>query len=117
MMNDKRIVPITAIDLITNYGVILSAAGENVTKLSAEDPGVFVMTDGTGKQICDEPVKSLDFGSVTSATFYFVAAYDFEGFKSGDTEVEMTGEVENDTRTLYKGVLSGGSVTVTKIGL
>lgn len=115
-MNDNRIVPITSIDLLTNYGVILNAAGENVVKLDATDTGIFVMTDGTNKQICSEPVKSLDFGAVTAATFYFIAAYDFEGFKAGDAAVEVTGDIENDVRTLYKGVLASGGVTVTKVG-
>lgn len=109
MINNKQIVPITVTDLLTLYGNVLKIANVNVTALSGN-----VTANGT--YIADAPVESIDFASgVSSATVYFVAAYDYKGFSINGTAVE-TDAVENDASTLYVATLSGGSVTVAKVG-
>ena len=117
MINNDRIVSVTAIDLLTNYSVILNAAGEELQKLDPVETGTFVMTEASGKMFLSEPVKTLDFGSNAAATFYFVPAFDFEGFRKGGIELTVSGDMTADARTLYKGVLSGDTVTVTPVGL
>ena len=121
MMNDKRIVPILATDLLTMYGTIMKLAGTSVTAVSAEDTGVFVLSSGSGNLFADEPVKSFDFGSVSSAVVYFVPAYDFEGFKVDGVDVTPTMspatlEISKDARTLYTATISGGTVTIAQKG-
>lgn len=120
MINSNRIVPVKATDLITLYGLILNVGVENgVSALApAEDIGVFEFTSTlSGNQLCSEPVVSLDFASgVSSATVYFVAAYDYEGMTINDVAVTPTGTVSADGSTLYKAVLADGAVTITKVG-
>lgn len=119
MINQDRIVPVMATDLITLYSVILAAAGESITKVDATDAdGDFSITSASGDLIASEPVSTMDFGeSVTTATVYFVPAYNFTGFTTNGTPAGLTGEVNADGSTLYKAELSSGSVTVTQIGL
>lgn len=121
MINNSRIVPVTATDLITLYGTIMKLAGTSVTAVdAATDNGEFNLTSASGNLLASEPVKKVTFGSsVTSATIYFVAAYDYEGFAVGDTIVTPTGssvEVDKDGRTLYKAVFASSSVTISKAG-
>lgn len=121
MINTDRIVPITAIDLISMYGVVLRIAGVNVTALDATTTnGQFEGFDTSGTFICSEPVKNFGFliGPTTGAVIYFVAAYDYVGFINDDGDVTTTGDaVIADGRTLYKATLgSGGSVTISKVG-
>lgn len=121
MINNDRIVPITAVDLLTMYGVILTIAGVNVTALEATTTnGQFEGFDESGTCICSEPVKSFGFviGSTTGSVIYFVAAYDYVGFINSNGEVTTTGDaVIADGRTLYKATIgSGGSVTISKVG-
>ena len=120
MINENRIVPIQVTDLLTMYGNILTIAGVSVTAVQATDVGVFDITSGSGNLIAAEPIKSFNFGSsVTSFTLYFVADYDYEGFTSNGTAATIADndvEVNPDGRTLYKAVLSSGTVTITKVG-
>lgn len=120
MINTDRIVPITAVDLITMYGIILKLAGVNVTALDATTNGQFEGFDTSGTFICSEPVKNFGFliGPTTNSVIYFVAAYDYVGFINDGGEVTTTGDaVIADGRTLYKATLgSGGSVTISKVG-
>lgn len=118
MINSDRIVPITRTDLITIYGTIMKLAGTSVTSASASAPGVFALTSGSGNILAAEPVKSLDFGaSVTSATVYFVPAFDYEGFSiSGTAETTAGATVTADGATLYTATLSGGDITIAKVG-
>jgi hypothetical protein len=113
MINKDRIVPVTATDLITLYGTTLKIASVSATAVSSENAeGDFVIAEG-GTLLADEPVKSVKFGEgVSSATLYFVASYDYEGFKG----VTATGDVDADGCTLYTATLSGGSVTIAKVG-
>ena len=118
MVNDKRIVSSTAVDLLTLYSVMLTVGGVTLTKIEATDPAEFEVTTATGTLFASEPVKTITFGaSVASATVYFVPAYDFSGFKKGDEDVEITGDVEPDGRTLYKLTMTSSAATVEKIGL
>lgn len=123
MINDSRIVPITAIDLISMYGLILAAAaaaasGTVPTALAATTTdGQFTVSEA-GTYIASEPVQTLNF-TAESGTVYFVPAYDYSGFSVSGTAVTPavgSATVTADARTLYKAVLSSGSVTITKVG-
>jgi hypothetical protein len=116
MINTDRIVPITAVDLISMYGLILLQDSNNsaMAALQADTvDGQF--TCGTGIHLAAQPVKSCNF-SGASGTLYFVADYDFEGFTKGGNAVTVSGDVVADGRTLYKAVLSSNTVTITKVG-
>ena len=123
MINKDRIVPITTVDLLSMYGLILMQASANATlaAVSAKDvEGDFNITAAATPLIANEPVKSVNFASgVTAATLYFVPAYDYEGFTLNGTAVTPTVPDEgilNDGRTLYKAVLATNAVTITKVG-
>lgn len=120
MINSNRVVSVTRTDLLSLYATMLVADGvSSIAKVSAADPGVFVVSTGSGNKIADEPVKSFDFASgVSSMTLYFVPAFDFEGFKVAGVAVTTSGaDVDADSATLYTATLSGGAVTIAKIGL
>lgn len=119
MINNDRIVPITAVDLITMYGLILALAADTApTKLDAIDTaGDFEQSTNSATVLCSEPVKTFGFGeSVTAGTVYFVPAYDFAGFTLNGVATTPTGDVNPDGRTLYKGVLASNAITITKVG-
>ncbi len=118
MINTDRIVPVMATDLLTLYGNILTIAGETVEALQATSVGVFELTTAaSGDQLAAEPVETLDFGAgVSTATVYFIPALDYSGFTIEGAAATVTGEVNADGSTLYKAELSGGAVTVTKVG-
>lgn len=124
MINSNRIVPVTATDLLSLYGVILKMDTTNnssLAKLDAIDnAGDFQIKSGSDPLIASEPVASCDINatasSVSAATLYFVPAYDFKGFSIDGTAVEITGSVDADGRTLYKAVLATGAITVSKVG-
>lgn len=114
MINTDRIVPITKIDLLSMYGLVLKFAGVNATALQANTiEGDFSAAAGT--YICAQPVKSFDFTGA-SGTVYFVADYAYEGFTKSGAAVTVTGDVDADGATLYKAVLASGAVTITKEG-
>lgn len=119
MINTNRVVPITAVDLISMYGLILLQDSNNssLAALQANDvEGNF--SCGTGVKLAAQPVKSCDF-TASSGTLYFVADYEYEGFTvsgSAATIADNDVVVANDGRTLYKAVLSSGTVTITQIG-
>lgn len=121
MINNDRIVPITKIDLLSMYGLVLVlTGGESApTKLDAIDTaGDFSQTTNSATVICSEPVKSFNFGSsVTAGVVYFVPALDYSGFtKTGATITTAGATVEADGRTLYSAALVDGVVTFAKIG-
>ena len=125
MINNKRIVPVQATDLISLYAVILKQDTTNNSTLAKVDAanaeGVFAITSASTPLLCSEPAKSIDLAAaVTSATVYFVPTYDFAGFSlAGAAEEPAAGSVsiDADGATLYKAVLSSGDITVTKVGL
>lgn len=120
MINSDRIVPVTRTDLLSLYGTMMKLAGTTVAKVSADAPGVFALTSGSGNMLANEPVKSLDFGaSVTAAVVYFVAAADYEGFSISGTAVTPesgSADVVADG-TLYTATLATGKVTIAKKAL
>ena len=124
MINNDRIVPITTVDLISMYGLILLQASANsglVALTGASVEGDFEVGASAGSVLlANEPVKTVDFASgYTAGTVYFVPAYDYVGFSINGVAVtpESDGdEVEADGRTLYKAVLATGEVTITKVG-
>ena len=120
MINNDRIVPITKIDLISMYGLVLVMSLDSApTKLDAADTaGDFSQTTNSATVICSEPVKSFNFGSsVTAGTVYFVPALDYAGFtKTGATLTIAGATVEADGRTLYSATLSSGTLTFAKVG-
>lgn len=118
MINTDRIVPVQKTDLLTLYGIILTIAGTSVTAAEAIAPGVFEIESASGALIANEPVETLDFASgVSSATIYFVPAYNYSGFTINGTAVTTSGAtVIPDGRTLYTATLSSGAITIAKIG-
>lgn len=118
MINTDRIVQVAEIDLLTLYGNIMTLAGTSISAVSATDPAVFELAEGSGNLLADEPVKTFDFGeSVTSAVVYFIPALDFEGFSIAGTVATTTGATVNpDGRTLYTATLSSGTITIAKVG-
>ena len=124
MINSNRIVPVTATDLLSLYGVILKQDTTNnssLAKLDALDTaGNFQIKSGSAPLLASEPVATCDIdataSSVSACTFYFVPAYDYKGFSIDGVAVTPTGSVEADGRTLYKAVLATGAITITKVG-
>lgn len=123
MINQDRIVPVQAVDLISLYGLILTMNSDNssLAALDATNPGEFEVASTAGSVLlADEPVETLDFASgYTAGTVYFVPAYDYTGFTINGTAVtpaEGSATVNPDGRTLYKAVLASGAVTITKVG-
>lgn len=115
MINTDRIVPVTTIDLITLYATILKASSVTLTAVEATNPAQFEIESAANALICNEPVAFCDIASsISSATIYFVPAYDYNGFTVGGEAVTTTGTVVADGRTLYKAVLSSGAITITK---
>lgn len=125
MINNDRIVPITRIDLLSLIGTVLALGGTSYTVLPSLDvEGDFDLTGSgaAGNKLCAQPVKTLNFHTgVTSGTVYFVAAHDFAGityhegqatFNSSNLDNE---DVVGDAATLYKAVLSSGTITLTAV--
>lgn len=123
MINTDRIVPVVATDLITLYGLILKQDTTNnstLDKLEADEIGEFQITSGSKPLLCNEPAKVIDIdataSSVSACTVYFVPAYDYKGFTVDGAAATPTGSVDADGRSLYKAVLSSGTITITKQG-
>lgn len=125
MINTERIVPVTVTDLITLYGLILKQDTTNNSSLTAlqaiDTAGDFEVKSASNPLLASEPVKSLDIdataSSISSATIYFVPAYDYKGFSIDGVAVVTKGvAVEADSRTLYKATLATGDVTIAKVG-
>lgn len=119
MINQDRIVPVTATDLISLYGVILYQSSEGeIAKIEATgEAGNFVLQAGSliDGGLASEPLKKCEIGD-TGGALYFVPAYDYEGFTVEGAAVTPTGAVEPDGRTLYMAQIESGAVTITKAG-
>lgn len=126
MINTDRIVPIQAIDLISMYGLIIrqNSSFSALAKLDAvDDAGDFQIKTNSALVIASEPVKACDVdataSSVSAFTLFFVPSYDYKGFTvdGGAATIANNGvTVVPDGRTLYKAVLSSGTITITKVG-
>ena len=116
MINANKIVPVTKSDLLSILANAALLAAKTVTALTATAPGVFAISENpaTDVTICNEPVKSFDFASGSSAaTIYFIADYDYQGFKVAGVAVTTSGaEVDANSATLYKATLSSGAVAI-----
>ena len=123
MINTDRIVPVTAVDLISLYGLILAQDSNNsgLAALAAGEPGEFQVKTNSALVLANEPVKVCDIdataSSVSACTVFFVPDYDYEGFTIDGVAVVTAGATVNaDGRTLYKATLSTGTVTIAKVG-
>lgn len=125
MINNERIVSVTAIDLISLYGLILKQDTTNnssLAKLSADAIGEFQIKSGSAPLLAAEPAKVIDIdataSSVSACTVYFVAAYDYQGFTIDGVKADPAdGSVDVVADgTLYKAVLATGAITITKAG-
>jgi hypothetical protein len=79
---------------------------------------VFKLTSNpAGVEFFSEPANVIEIGdSVTSATFYFVAGLGFNGEYTSEADFTVAGEtVAADSRTLYKGILDEGTLTISKV--
>lgn len=124
MINNDRIVPITAIDLISMYGAILRAA-LYITGDAAAAPAVLESTTANGifeitKRgifLMNEPMKSCDIAAgITDMGVFFVPAYDYSGFTVNGATVTTEGdEVTADGRTLYAAHIRDNAFTITKV--
>lgn len=121
MINANRIVPVQATDLITLYAVILKQNSNNSTLAkvdAATAEGDFAITSASTPLICSEPAKTIDLAAgISSATIYFVPAYDFAGFTQNGAACTTSGTVEADGNTLYSATLATGTVTFARVGL
>lgn len=124
MINTNRIVPVVKTDLLSAYGTMLALAAVSCVVLKSSDIlGDFSVTGSgsAGSFLCDQPVKSLDIpAAVTGCTVYFVAGYDFGGLTVAGAAPTFGDGYTNDTiisdcATLFKAVLSSGTVTVTAV--
>ena len=120
MINKDRIVPIVKTDLLSLIGTILGLIGTSYAVITAADGHFNVTGSGAaGNKLADQPVKSIDFKSgVTSGTVFFVADYDFEGFKIAGVSANPeagSATIHNDASTLYKAVLGDSAITVTAV--
>ncbi|MCR5480845.1 MAG: hypothetical protein K6F27_13430 [Ruminococcus sp.] len=119
MINNNRIVPITATDLISMYGLILVVGAATAPeKLDADTVLGDFSEDTTAKTvIASQPLRSLNFGaSVAASTVYFVPSSDFKGFTKTGATLTVTGEVEAGSASLYSATLSTNALTIAKVG-
>lgn len=121
MINQDRIVPVLATDLLSLYGTMFSIANVSVTALQVSGGiGEIELASGSGNFLCAEPVKDFNFGSgVTSATVYFIPAYDYKGFSKTGATITIADNgvtVDADGSTFYKAALSTNTLTITKVG-
>ena len=118
MINKDRIVPVTSIDLISLYGLILTLTQkvQYTDVIKANGAGEFSCADST--YIANEPLKTCNF-TLTEGSVYFVPAYDYEGFTVAGEPATLYAESEEviaDGCTLYKARLSSGKVLISKVG-
>lgn len=120
MINTNRIVPVKSTDLLSLYGTMLTIAGLTINAVNANGIGDFNLASGSGNLIASEPVKTFNISNnVSSITIYFVADFGYEGFTINNASATIADNgvtVEKDSATLYKAVLSGGTITITKAG-
>lgn len=119
MINENRIVPVTATDLLTLYGVMFAIAGTSISAIESENPlGDFEIESGSGNVLANEPLRSCELASAVEAiVVYFVPTYDYVGFSINGTAVETSGaDVVRDGKTLYSATLDTGVITIAKVG-
>lgn len=125
MINNDRIVPVQKIDLLSLIGIVLALGGTSYAVLKPTDiTGAFEVeaSGAAGNVLCNQPVVTLDFKSGTTAgTIYFIADYHFETITVAgsaatiDSEGLSLDDIQHDGVTLYKAVLSSGTVTLSAV--
>ena len=119
MINQDRIVPITTVDLISMYGLILLQDSNNSSLAALQASTIDgQFSCGTGVKLAAQPVKSCDFTG-SSGTLYFVPDFDYVGFTKSGAAVTIASNgvtVAADGHSLYKAVLASNTVTITKVG-
>lgn len=123
MINANEIVSVTKADLLSLYSTILLQASGNsgLAKLVVAD-GIAKLATNNGIVLADIPVDQVDFdvttSSVSAGTVYFMAGNGYKGVSkdgtlvtAGDGSVAVVAD-----GSLYKAVLSSGTVTVTRVG-
>lgn len=117
MVNNERIVPIQKIDFLSMVGTVLTLNSTSFTVLKAGSVTGEFQVAAAGTYLANQPVKTLNFGAAaTSGTIYFVAAFDYAGFKLNGTATETAGaDVNPDGITLYKAVLADNTVTISAV--
>lgn len=119
MINENRIVPVTATDLLTLYGVMFAIAGTSIVTIESENPlGDFEIASGSGNVLANEPVRSCELASAVEAiVVYFIPTYDYVGFTINGEAATVSGdEVVRDGKTLYSATLASGEITIAKVG-
>ena len=120
LSNQETNIRIRFSKMISAYGTAMKLAGTSFGVIGAADvEGDFNVTGSgsVGNKLANQPVKTIDFKSgVTAGVVYFVAAYDFEGFKVAGTKVTASGAtVAADGVSLYTATLADSAVTVAAI--
>lgn len=120
MINKNRVVSVKQTDLLTLYGTAMKLAGTSFTIATSSDiAGNYTITASgdAGNKLADQPVVSCDFASgTTAAVLYFVADYNYTGFKVAGTAVTTSGAtVSPDCSTLYTATLSSGTITIAAV--
>lgn len=120
MINTNRIVPIEKVDLISMYGLILlqASANSSMTALQPDDVDGDFTISTTGIKLASQPVKSVNI-TANAATLFFVPDYHYAGFTVNGAAATIAANdvtVNPDGHTLYKAVLSSGTVTITQVG-
>lgn len=115
MINKDRIVPIQKVDFLSLIGIVLNITSVDYAVLESSDIEGDFIVESADTYLANQPVKSLDFGAVESATVYFVPDYAFDGFKIGGEKVTVEAEIRADGVSLYKAELAEGAVTVTAV--
>ena len=87
MINNDRIVPVQATDLLTLYGTMLGISNIDYSVLNSGDIlGNFTISEDDAVWLANQPVHSMNFGAdVASATVFFIAGYDYSGIKGWAT--------------------------------
>jgi hypothetical protein len=124
MINNDRIVPITAIDLISIYALILKAGNvvsevKNPTTTDGHYEITWTTSNGPSAIICTEPVSSVNYtSSAGNIKLYFVAAHDFKGItRNGVPMTGHNGTILPDGKTLWLIEPTGSTdYTVSKYG-
>lgn len=123
MINQDRIVPIMAYDLLSLYGLIMHVSSNSTARLDSVGIGEFDLQErDTSRYMCTEPVISLNIGTgvTSSVTIYFVADPNFKGLFKNNVAMTISDEsvdVKKDSATLYQAAISGSSATITNVGI
>ena len=121
MINSNEIVPITKIDLLSLYYLILSgqSANEDMEAIYGENGigGKFTVSVANALCFCAAPVESIEFASgATGAKVYFVPDYNYSGITVDGVQVETTGaDINANGADLYLAEIGSGTMTIYQV--